>query len=261
MPCKYSPVGPIKILEQLQDRGVLGNYLLLIAHEVLADDIGYACLLDNEHDAGDPDELIILDNGVVEKGTAMPLGDLLNAAEITLPDCIVMPDILGEFDATRKLLEDQAMAVIDCPFPLMLVPQGKDLDEVKQCVDWLYENLYPMWPKKNYWGVPRWMANKLGSRAPVIDYINSHAWVADQPRIHLLGMSNNWEDDLLCTIHTNVIGIDSANPIIRALGGLGMNYINNSDHTFHLPRGCYWGKTEINATVLENIAHVREAIA
>ena len=256
MPCRYSPVGPIQILECLQAEGVLGNYLLLVAHDVLADDMGYSLLLDNMHDPGDADEFIIMDNGVIELGEAMPFGDVLNAAEIALPDCIVMPDILGEFAATRNLVEASMHMIVASPVPLMMVPQGQDLSGVVRCIDWLAEEIQPLWPDKNYWGIPRWIANKCRTRAPVIDYIN-RLGMDPAPKIHLLGMFDDWEDDLLCSIMLNVIGIDSANPIVRGLRGQQMATLP----PVHVPRGNYWEtETAINGCVLENIAYVREAI-
>ena len=255
MTCRYSPVGPIKILEQIQEADALGNYLLLVAHDVLADDIGYSLLLDDMHNPNDADEFIIMDNGVIELGEAMPFDDVMGAAEIVLPDCIVMPDILGEFTATRKLMESQSKAIVDCPFPLMKVPQGSDLSQIVACIDWLHEEIHPMWPLKNYWGIPRWIANKFETRAPVIDYIN-RLGAAPAPQIHLLGMSDYWGDDLLCAILTNVMGIDSANPIVRGLGGIHMETAKPA----HVPRGDYWRTLYINGCVLENIAYVREAI-
>lgn len=255
MPCRYSPVGPIRILECLQDAGVLGNYLLLVAPDVLADDMGYSLLLDNAHDPGNADEFIIMDNGVIERGKALPFDEVLNAAEIALPDCVVMPDVLGEYAATRALVESQINLISDSPWPLMMVPQGKDLVGIVSCIDWLAREVWPLWPDKNYWGIPRWIANECRTRAPVIDYIN-RLGMEPAPQIHLLGMSDNWADDLNCSIHANVIGIDSANPIVRGI----MNHRMETDKPMHVPRGDYWEATEINGTVLENIAYVRDAI-
>ncbi|KKL81539.1 hypothetical protein LCGC14_1993760 [marine sediment metagenome] len=255
MPCRYSPVGPIKILEQLQDADALGNYLLLVAHDVLADDIGYSLLLDDMHNPNDADEFIIMDNGVIELGKARPFIDVVGAAEVALPDCVVMPDVLGDYAATRTLMESQSKVIVDCPFPLMKVPQGSDLSQIVACIDWLHEEIHPMWPLKNYWGIPRWIANKFETRAPVIDYIN-RLGAEPVPQIHLLGMSDYWGDDLLCAILHNVMGIDSANPIVRGLLDLPMQPASQ----LHLPRGDYWEQTKINGTVLENIAYVREAI-
>ena len=232
----------------------------MIAHDVLEDDIGYSLLLDNMHDPGDADEFIIMDNGVIEHGEALPFGEVLNAAEIALPDCVVMPDVLGEFAATRKLVESQKALIADSPYPLMMVPQGIDLSGIIRCIDWLAEEVQPLWPDKNYWGIPRWIANKCRTRAPVINYIN-RLGIEPAPQIHLLGMSDHWEDDLACTIHANVIGIDSANPIVRGLADLNMKYLDvDPNCVTHLPRGDYWETAKINGRVLENIAYVREAI-
>lgn len=255
MPCKYSPVGPIKILEQLQGKDALGNYLLVLAHEVLADDIGYSFLLDSLLCREDKPSFIIMDNGVIERGKALPMHEVIDAADIAHVDCIVMPDILGDFEGTMKLVLAQLPKLKGCGYPIMKVPQGSDVSEVVRCIDWL-GNVEFSQSKRNdedYWGLPRWLANKFGSRKPFINHILS---AHPNAKIHLLGMSHNWIDDVLCARMRNVIGIDSANPIVRGLLGHLMKF----SEPVHVDRGEYWAETEINERVLDNIAYVREAL-
>ncbi len=256
MPCKYSPIGPIRILEQLQQTSFLGNYLLLLTHDVLDNEESYVSLLDDVRDFGDVGEkdFVIVDNGVIELGKAMPFEEVVEAANYALAECIVMPDVLGDFQATRQAVMAEMGKMVECDFPIMKVPQGKDLGEVVQCIEWLLQEVSPLYPYRDYWGIPRWIANKLSSRAPVIDYINR---VCEAPIIHLLGMSTNWEDDILCAHLPNVIGIDSANPILLGLGG----HNPESNEYEHLPRGNYWEKTDIDSNVLENIKYVRQALS
>ncbi len=253
MPRRYSPIGPIKILERLQEYDALGNYLLVLTHEVLADDLGYSLLLDSMPDSVESPAFIIMDNGVIELGKALTLDQGVEAADIARADCIVMPDVLGDFEGTMDLVLSQLPRLQDCGYPIMKVPQGKDLSEVVRCIDWLAEVEIAYPDDVDYWGIPRWISNKFGTRAPVIEYINT---LRPDPTIHLLGMSHNWTDDISCAKRRNVIGIDSANPIVRGLLGGVMA----GGEPEHVDRGDYWEKTDINRAVIENIKYVREAI-
>lgn len=251
MSCRYSPIGPIKILQELQDAGHLKNYLLLLAHDVIEHEADYVFLLDDICGAADPH--IILDNGVIELGKAMSFEQVLEAADIIIPACVIMPDVIGDFQATQRAVEAEMPHIENCEYPVMKVPQGSDLSEVVRCVEWLVEAVPLHTREKDYWGVPRWITNKLGSRAPIIEYINR---ICPEPAIHLLGMSDNWTDDMVSAHMPNVIGIDSANPVVLGL----MEHRMETDKYRHLPRGDYWKMSEITGKVLENIVYVREAL-
>jgi len=251
MACRYSPVGPIQILERLQGAEALGNYLLVIAHDVLVDDMGYSLLLDSLPYREDAPTFVIVDNGVIEHGIALSVRDVIDAADRAQADCIVMPDVIGDLKRTMALVFDGLPRLQDSGYPVMKVPQGKDISEVVRCIDWLADVAFPS--SEDFWGIPRWMANKFGTRAPIIEYINT---CRPNPKIHLLGMSHSWTDDVHCARMRNVIGIDSANPVVRGLLGQQMKI----DSPEHLERGDYWASTEINGIVLDNIQYVREAI-
>ncbi len=256
MSCRYSPIGPIKILQKLQQAEVLGNYLLLLAHDVIAHETDYVFMLDGVAAGDISPEMIIMDNGVIELGKALRFDEVVEAANIAIAACIVMPDVLGDFDETRRVIEWEWSRIDASDYPIMKVPQGKDPSEIVQCIEWLIGALPPKEGHKDYWGIPRWITNTkgLGTRAPIIEYINR---VCPEPQIHLLGMSKNITDDILCAHMPNVIGIDSANPIVFGLANmyLGLNMYK------HLPREDYWDKTDINYNVLRNIEYVRNVFA
>ncbi len=255
MSVRYSPIAPLPILEQLQGQGILGNYLLLLAHEVLKDPHGYIALVENLTPldlSEDPERFVILDNGVIERGTPVSVGELLEAANIIEADCVAAPDVIGDMAATKRLIMDQGH-LISRDFPIMRIPQGECVSDLFSCVDWLNTYLPTQGNDPMYWGIPRWIANTLSTRVPVIDYINT---VCPKPRIHLLGMSQHLRDDQRSLLQSNVMGVDSANPIVMGLKGVRMHL---GDWT-HLDRDDYWDRAVLHAISAANVEFMHNAV-
>lgn len=254
---KYSPVGPIGVLQYLQDEepDALGHYVLLIAHDVLDHPLEYAGLTNTVRNSAE--HQIILDNGVIEHGEALSTERLIEAAHLTNALTVVLPDVLRDKDATIELARLNIETLFSEHLEPILVPQGKNTTELVECVDTLRTL-----KKGPYscWGIPRWIANDLGSRIPIVQYINQRC---EKPWIHLLGMSHNISDDLRCTKLPNVQGIDSANPIVLGLNGITLGWRNFQWQ--HMDRGNYWesngiGLLERAGGVLSNIQTIRDAI-
>jgi len=256
MTARYSPIAPIHLLGQLFDREVatgepvLGNYLLLLAHDVLAHPIQYENLIIELRERYEGEVFLIMDNSVVELGHPMPIDDVIEAACVVEASCIMTPDVLGNFSKTQYLVESARHELLKCGFPLMRVPQGKDLAEILLCIEWLDEMLPCSFPTENYWAVPRWVTNTLGSRAPVIHYLSREL---RQPKIHLLGMSKDLNDDMVCTAFPYVMGIDSANPMVMGVWNIP---INSSDPYAHWDRGEYWNLEALNETMISNVEYM-----
>ncbi len=261
MKARYSPIAPVHLLEQLFfaeaesdfSHRYVGNYLLFLAHDVLAKEDDYHHLAyDINHGYGS-ESFYIMDNSVVELGVAMNLEDVITAADIVGAECIMTPDSLGSFPQTRIAIKQVLPQLLDSPYPLMRVPQGASPEELIACVDWLWETI-PASAYPEYWGVPRWIANQHGTRRPIIQYINK---VCPDAQIHLLGMSNNYLDDIVCTTLHNVMGIDSANPLVlgyheRLLGHMWLYS--------HLDRGNYWECAQLNEHMLHNARYMHDAV-
>lgn len=224
----YSPIAPIKVLRQLQEEGILGNYLLLLAHDVLEHPREYANLV--RPLLRQDDSFIIMDNGVVELGEPMPSHKVLAAADLVSASCIVSPDVIGDFYGTKKLAIRDIPYFLDERVEVMAIPQGRCIGEIGAYINWVYERF----PSIHLWGIPRWFATKLGTRQHAIDHIN--VLQSDRARIHLLGMSDKLGDDLKCLGMKNVMGIDSANPLVIGRNGLHMS----SHDYYHASRGDYW---------------------
>lgn len=250
---KYSPIAPLPILQELHTNDLLGNYLLLLVHEVLKDPRGYIDLIDEIENTGDNPRFVVIDNGLIELGEALSMVDVIEAAALVEADCIIVPDVLGDFPATQKAVMEQVSILRNSGFPLMKVPQGSDIGQIVQCTDWLREYLATPNGDPDYWGIPRWIANEMWSRIPIVQYINaSNA----NPKIHLLGMSSHLEGDLRCLTMPNVMGIDSANPLVMGFAGKMIEV----RHTYtHMIRGDFFEQTHLGGCVVDNVQWMHNA--
>jgi hypothetical protein len=212
---EFAPVASLPIYKRLLDSGDLGNYHLLIASEVLKDVDGwhdfwtYPPFAPEDHPV--VKSFIIMDNGLIETGKPLPPLQLFRAAEAVDANCIVLPDKLGNYDATRKLFLKHFAPMSAGPFPLMGVLQGQTYADVRRLL-----SLYVEYGVQ-YVSVPRVMVDIFGSRIELVHMINSEVDSGLKPWIHLLGFSNRLEDDMIAASHPMVMGIDSAVPIWMGL--------------------------------------------
>jgi len=248
---KYSPIAPLPILLQLKERKLLGDYLLLLAHDVCKYPREYEELA---FDLGD-EATIIMDNGTIENGSPVSLAMLMEAASIVNANVVVGPDVVGDFQETQKLMIEQA-DFIRQDHELMLIPQGDCLEEICECIRWMDERYQT--PTSQWWGIPRWIANEVGSRSGPINYINNYARGNAPPKIHLLGMSHDLRDDIECSKTLSVTGIDSANPLVL---GYNNRRLNAYKEAAHIPRGTYWDECiEVNEMMAGNVEWLRDVL-
>lgn len=253
---RYSPIAPISLLEYLHSHGMLGDYLLVLGHDVIEHYDRYKRLLTAVR-VGSASSFIILDNSAVElSGALTPSNPAFRHCIETLPiDCYVLPDVIGNRAATEALMEAEKPAIESLDVPYMYIPQGASIPDVMYNIAW-QRGMLPMkgHPRLGtLWGVPRWITNKFESRKPAIQYLN-HLAAGEPMAIHLLGMSQNFQDDIECTSLPNVIGIDSANPLV-----LGQQHMHVAV-SGHIPRGGFWNASAATTMTMNNIAYVRDQI-
>ena len=221
---KYAPVVPLSIAKFMQTHphgDLLGGYHLLLAHDILAHPAEYQ---DVYHMARrlNSNSFIILDNSIVELGKAMDMDDLITAAGIIKPDCIVMPDVMGEGLQTRKLsdafydeyVEYNRRKKIENGIPLMGVLQGSTIEDAIDTAVMFRSMKYV-----DYLGVPRILAEQHGSRMPLLLELLRREFIGSFLGIHLLGFSDNILDDVSCARLPFVQGIDSTVPVRAATAG------------------------------------------
>lgn len=256
----FAPVVPLSVAAALRENGMLGGYHLLLAHDVLADPDGYKEIYRPFMDGTPMD--IIMDNSLIELGYPMAMDDVLQAAEVVGAKRIVLPDELGELDATLRAVHDSMEDWHTLPLnrtagmrPIGVV-QGKTLDECVHCLQEYRELNIDI-------SIPRVLRKYLGSRAHITAIAHLQYGFRN---IHLLGFSDNVLDDIACTRLPGVTGIDSAVPVRAAYKRMPMDPLSEYFDRDVGPRGDYWEITpgdwdDVQASlVTQNIRQVRKWI-
>ena len=131
----------------------------------------------------------VLDNSLIELGSAVSLEDVLRAAEILKVDEIVLPDIYLEEAATvravnKALHELHRLKVVD-KYKLQAVAQGADASEWKRCWD-----LFNTVPEITCVAIPKVTETLFkGGRPAAVEYALANN--PENKEIHLLGC---WSD-------------------------------------------------------------------
>lgn len=257
---KYSPIAPIKLLQQIHQAGYLGGYVLVLAHDILDHPDEYRELLVSLRiEKGDDEVFVILDNSLIELGYPMPPKDLRRAAVIVGANCLILPDVLGNavktVDLGWRFYHDTKKHAALHDIPLMAVPQGKTVEEHVLCA-----RLLRQIPNVHYWGIPRNVANVFESRAlePLERELGYGKHFNGVTNVHMLGMSRNFQDDIACARLPGVMGIDSANPCV--LGQADFKIESHDTIIPHRDRGDFWEHTTLRQATLVNINTVREML-
>jgi len=210
----FAPVAPIRILEQFSQMGIIGEYHLLLAHDIISNPLAsraYQDVFGKRQWEG----TVILDNSIIELGNAVDLDVIAEAAEIVRANVIVLPDVLEDGVATVTSIDDAYDEwaerfddlLGDNNYRFMMVPQGKTIEEFRDCA----EALYQIDPGADHmWGIPRNLVKLHGSRTDAITAVHE---IDPSYAIHLLGFSDTLADDIECARRQEVGGIDSAVPI------------------------------------------------
>lgn len=215
---QFFPVGPLHVMEALNEAGGLKQGCLVLAHKVVEDPQGWHRLLLKA-----PVQTVILDNGTAEFGkpvddsVMIAAFDALNGKGLKI--IVVLPDVYEDTDGTIKATQ-RALQSWPRIFPegfhsYMFVPQGKTETEFLRCVEtvlkregtFYYDGLI------SWFGIPRNVANNHGTRERIVRLCKT---IAPDLGIHLLGFSDNVPDDILTAQHPAVTSIDSSVPLRAA---------------------------------------------
>jgi len=254
---QFAPVAPPQLLRALREQGehVVGRYHLLLAHDVAAKPHEYKELLP-------PNSMVIMDNSIIELGYPVTPQVMGTALSIVPSQVVVLPDVIRKKDETLELSFRGADFFSNLlnfgTQQFMVVPQGNSLEELKECA---YEMRYI--EGVGCWGVGRFVTEMLGSRAEFVKWL----WETRElhlaarkhgPFIHLLGFSENMEDDIACAKLPGVLGIDSAVPVRM---GQNRQMISRKQKA-HAPRGDWWDTAVpfIHPETVANLSLVRSWI-
>lgn len=232
---RFAPVVPVKLARALRERGLLGHYHLLLAHDVVAHAKEYQQVY-NDGSADCRNNFIIMDNSVIELGQAVSPQMLKEACDIVNARVLALPDVLLNNRETFKSsisCYDAWWNEIDWDsIHPMVIPQGENFLDWCACV----KSFARSGIASRCWvGIPRNVKEKLGvSRLIALQFVER--FFMSQPPIHMLGFSDDLIDDLFSTrFGKGVMGIDSAVPI-RQKHKLEMTQPDPG------PRGDWWEK-------------------
>lgn len=257
---KFAPVCPIHIYEALEKKGseYIGDYFLLLAHDVLKNPKAYEKFFRNRN------ATIIMDNSVIELGTACTASNLFEAASIVGPGndtCVAIPDVLQDgvktLERAKTFLDEWHGIPGSHKYQRMFIPQGSSMTDFSICIE---QALYTFADEFEWVGVARNLTDRVfPTRKIAVGYISRI--VGDHVRLHLLGFSDNVADDIDTCQHLApyIEGIDSAVPLRLGTKGIRVGVSDTFPDTG--PRGDWWDTVQVNTSLLENTLSFRQRIA
>jgi hypothetical protein len=178
-------------------------------------------------------DFIILDNSAHENGIGEGAGKLLLQALSLMPDELVVPDALENYEQTVEFADNalrswygSAGRLRGLPIRLMYVPQGRNVNEWAQCLVELME-LHDS--SSVSWGVPplctigisKDYAHWPGGLAALLDLVQPI--VLEGHEVHLLGSGHDYWTAADLGKRYAIRSVDTAKPFVWAYHGVGMN--------------------------------------
>lgn len=203
---KFAPVAPYHIYQQFSVNGYIPDTVLLLAHDVVKHKDRY------DETFSDPkwnNTTIIMDNSLVELGTADAIDVVFEAADTVCADIVVLPDVMGVGIASAKATIDNwnEWNYHFKDYQKMVVLHGDSYKDFFTCA----ENVAEAGIKPDWISLPRKL-NRVEGLARY-DWIKHAQVVFPNIPIHLLGFSDSIWDDLHAASHPSVKSIDSAVPL------------------------------------------------
>lgn len=240
---RFAPVMPISVAQYFKRAETLGDYHLLLAHDVAAKQEDYHnCYSQITSRA---DGIIIMDNSVVELGTPVDAATMEAAVDAVHANIIVLSDHLLDRNKTVEAVArsvDEYARLLEGHDEryLMAIPQGNSLLEWILCLEDIL--MLDLDGVIDWIGIPKNLNEKLGiSRKDAIDAVRT---VCPDKNCHMFGFSDDLYDDITSTIYGAdlelVWGIDSAAPIWSGMRDghmlrLGQNIPNRRGNWWDMP--------------------------
>jgi len=256
---QFAPVGPHHLLSKLTPI-TLGKYHLVLAHDIVEHQKEWRTLLP-------PNSLVILDNSIIELGRAVAVQAIVEAywilkdSPLNYRIVVVPPEVIDDPDETNSLfisnhpvLEDKLEPGVE----MMYVIQGPGLRGLEKSLSMLWHRLREF-PNLTWVGVPRSLVPECHSRMWATLECFKMKLVHPRLNIHMLGFSDNIQDDIACTAIPGVAGIDSAVPLRLGQKGQKIDLTYEGDQAG--PRGDYWNiPQEMDIMTLRNIYAFKSAV-
>lgn len=250
MKARFAPIVPPEMLLDMKELGILGDYHLLLAHEVVANPSLYRQVFQ-----GCTGLTIIVDNGVIELGEPVSEAIMEEALRTVPARYIILPDAVGNAAATVNLAKSTTVKKYISlaqvySIQLMGVVQGRSEREILWCAEQLKDIL-----GLTAWGIPRIITATHGTRSYVLDTLRE-TWPDDE--FHLLGFSDSQLDDIACARMPGVMGIDSSLPTLLGMMGRSIHIDNWLPDERPYRKNGEWPSAVWRTQIGENINKVRE---
>jgi hypothetical protein len=250
----FAPVCPPRIYRELfRTPRARGNYFLLLAHDVLKNPAEYAALFHNHSNT----DFIHMDNSVVELGDSVTMQMIWDAAETVSADTLVLPDVYCKsketVDSTLRGFDDflnlqvEARGQSKARAPL-IIPQGESMKQWAWCLETLTQKIGA--DRIPWVGIPRNITGRISPSR--LEALLITKIVVPNARIHLMGFSDDFIDDIRCALNPVVTGIDSAVPV-----RCPTEFTLSCDPG---PRGDWWDHGNYAPLVARNVIKVRDMI-
>lgn len=261
---QFAPVCPIHIYEGLaaHSKDAIGNYFLLLAHDVLENAAAYRKFFVDDWNTdllGEP--TIIMDNSVIELGTSCDAKHLIRACEVVNATVVAMPDALengaGTLARTEKFIEEWIGFEGNSKYQTMYIPQGANVSDFCKS----FETALKRFPNYIQWlGVARNLTDRIfPTRKIAVGYLHT-LWPA--AKLHMLGFSENVKDDVdTCLDLAHIIeGIDSAVPLRLGTRGTGIRCDITGNFLDPGPRGNWWADVKYVPHISQNVIYMRRTL-
>lgn len=258
---KFAPVCSLRMLKQLDDVGILGDYHLLLAHKVLKQPLEWSAFFRKQNKFLGVKPFIIMDNSLIELGYPLEAQQLADAATAVNADVVVLPDVLQDRHQTVDLsvsAMEQLQGKISDKVALMGVVQGNSREEYIDCAFDLITYAHV-----EFLAIPRITVEVLGSRI----YISTDIVETFQKPVHLLGFSDNIADDICSVICTpQCLGIDSSIPLrLGCCEGKLLDQVGTLTHNIIGNRPSDWlddtNEFELTYEAIDNVKRFRRIIS
>jgi len=264
----FAPIGPTKLLRLLkeQDEELLGRFHLVLAHDIVEHSGEWKDLLPEG-------SLVIIDNSIIELGKPVESEVMVQAVKIlgdSIHPVVVLPD---KFDDPYTTYTQSALyysiltKVLPSSTEYMYVLQSSNPNELKK--DSIFRGLQLAYclgeQKVCWWGIPRRIADNMGTRMHAV--LEARQIQLSHPelgiKVHLLGFSNNIQDDIYCCQERGIIGIDSTVPLRLGQRGINIDLNASQDQAGLRSLDNYWDTphTAVNITTSHNLRVFRRALS
>jgi len=249
---EFAPILPISLLRRIQRIDMLGQYNLVLAHDVLSKGTDYKEVFDKHYKQhSDGATTTILDNSVIELGESLDYSDLAHAADVVHATYVILPDVLWDRRATVRASQIAAheFEKAHVGFKFMGVPQGTTLEEYVDCANTLIDQC-----GVSALAVPKRVRKVLRTRQQLVSSLISLG-----VPIHLLGMTDDLTDDLYSASLPRVTGMDSAVPVWLGIQDrlLRVPPSSHLDHNGGRPKDFLDYGGPLTTTIMANILIVR----